>query len=48
MLCDKIECVRVRHALNCQEWYSLDGTFFNAVNRKKSKQLQNYRKTPFL
>ena len=25
-----------------KEWYSLEGTFLNAVNSQQSKQLQNY------
>ena len=31
-------CVRRSQLLVQKEWYSLDGTFLNAVNRQKSKE----------
>ena len=47
MLRKKLDCVLTRSQLSVEkECYSLNGTFLNAVNRQKSKQLQNHRKTP--
>ena len=47
MLRKKFDFVLTRSQLSVEkECYSLNGTFLNAVNRQKSKQLQNHRKTP--